>query len=46
MVQSTFLALQQHIQKKKLARLNNQLEEKDTIMDEICEAVIARDMGM
>ena len=41
-----FNKLQQHIQKKKLARLNNQLEEKDTIMDEICEAVIARDMGM
>lgn len=38
--------LQQHIQRKKLAKLNDQLQEKDTIMDEICEAVVARDMGM
>ena len=38
--------LQQHIQRKKLTKLNDQLQEKDTIMDEICEAVIARDMGM
>ena len=39
-------AIQKHIQKKKLAKLNAKLSEKDTIMDEICEAVIARDMGM
>lgn len=39
-------SIQKHVQKKKLAKLNAKLSEKDIIMDEICEAVIARDMGM
>ena len=38
--------VQQYIQKKKLAKLNDKLHEKDTIMDEICEVMIAHDMGM